>query len=141
MPARGGAPGRAEELADGRENLLFAQRLLGAPCLEAAATRWSGSASAMRTTCRWLTSRPASGGAWPSPGCWFADRPLWLLDEPSAALDTASQAVLAELMDEHRAGGGLVIAAGISPSPGRRGRIAHRRRRLVPPRTVLEESA
>ena len=27
------------------------------------------------------------------------DRPLWLLDEPSAALDTASQAVLAELME------------------------------------------
>jgi heme exporter protein A len=39
------------------------------------------------------------------------DRPLWLLDEPSAALDTASQTVLAELMEGHRAGGGLVIAA------------------------------
>ncbi|GJD34849.1 heme ABC exporter ATP-binding protein CcmA [Methylobacterium aerolatum] len=38
-------------------------------------------------------------------------RPLWLLDEPTAALDVASQEVLARLMAEHRAGGGLVIAA------------------------------
>ncbi|MFC6788292.1 heme ABC exporter ATP-binding protein CcmA [Methylobacterium komagatae] len=38
-------------------------------------------------------------------------RPLWLLDEPTAALDVASQDVLAALMAEHRATGGLVIAA------------------------------
>lgn len=38
-------------------------------------------------------------------------RPLWLLDEPTAALDTASQTLLAELMAEHRAAGGLVVAA------------------------------
>ena len=43
------------------------------------------------------------------------DRPLWLLDEPTAALDTASQAVLAGLMAAHRAGGGLVIAATHQP--------------------------
>ena len=38
-------------------------------------------------------------------------RPLWLLDEPTAALDVASQAVLAGMMARHRATGGLVIAA------------------------------
>ncbi len=38
-------------------------------------------------------------------------RPLWLLDEPTAALDVASQAALAGLMREHLARGGLVIAA------------------------------
>lgn len=38
-------------------------------------------------------------------------RPLWLLDEPTAALDVASQGVLAALMGRHRAEGGLVIAA------------------------------
>ncbi|WP_232631201.1 heme ABC exporter ATP-binding protein CcmA [Methylobacterium sp. Leaf118] len=38
-------------------------------------------------------------------------RPLWLLDEPTAALDIASQGVLATLMGRHRAEGGLVIAA------------------------------
>jgi heme exporter protein A len=40
-----------------------------------------------------------------------ARRPLWLLDEPTAALDAASQARLAGLMADHRARGGLVIAA------------------------------
>ena len=38
-------------------------------------------------------------------------RPLWLLDEPTAALDLASQGVLAGLMGRHRTEGGLVIAA------------------------------
>ena len=38
-------------------------------------------------------------------------RPLWLLDEPTAALDVASQALLAGLMREHLREGGLVIAA------------------------------
>jgi heme exporter protein A len=40
-----------------------------------------------------------------------APRPLWLLDEPTTALDAASIAVLTETAAEHRAGGGLVIAA------------------------------
>ncbi|MGY2049929.1 heme ABC exporter ATP-binding protein CcmA [Methylobacterium sp. JK268] len=38
-------------------------------------------------------------------------RPLWLLDEPTAALDTASQSILATLMRAHLAEGGLVVAA------------------------------
>ncbi|GJE75954.1 heme ABC exporter ATP-binding protein CcmA [Methylorubrum suomiense] len=38
-------------------------------------------------------------------------RPLWLLDEPTAALDLASQDVLAAMMGRHRAEGGLVVAA------------------------------
>jgi heme exporter protein A len=38
-------------------------------------------------------------------------RPLWLLDEPTAALDTAAQAALAALMGQHLAGGGLILAA------------------------------
>ena len=38
-------------------------------------------------------------------------RPLWLLDEPTAALDLASQGVLAAMMGRHRAEGGLVVAA------------------------------
>ncbi len=35
--------------------------------------------------------------------------PLWLLDEPAVALDSASVAVLVELIDAHRAEGGTVI--------------------------------
>lgn len=38
-------------------------------------------------------------------------RPLWLLDEPTSALDTAGQAALAVFMREHRAEGGLIVAA------------------------------
>lgn len=37
--------------------------------------------------------------------------PLWLLDEPTAGLDTASAARLAAAMAAHRAAGGMVVAA------------------------------
>ncbi len=37
--------------------------------------------------------------------------PLWLLDEPTLGLDTASLELLAALMAAHRAGGGGVVAA------------------------------
>jgi heme exporter protein A len=35
--------------------------------------------------------------------------PLWLLDEPATALDSASTAALVELIGEHRASGGIAI--------------------------------
>jgi heme exporter protein A len=38
-------------------------------------------------------------------------RPIWLLDEPTAALDVAAQAMLADLMRAHLTGGGLIVAA------------------------------
>ena len=38
-------------------------------------------------------------------------RPVWLLDEPTAALDTEGRALVAQLVDAHRAQGGMVIAA------------------------------
>ena len=37
--------------------------------------------------------------------------PLWLLDEPTAGLDTASCDLLARAMAAHRAGGGMIVAA------------------------------
>ena len=40
-----------------------------------------------------------------------AHRPVWLLDEPTTALDAASQQVVADMMEEHLAKGGIVIAA------------------------------
>ncbi|WP_295559118.1 heme ABC exporter ATP-binding protein CcmA [uncultured Hyphomicrobium sp.] len=40
-----------------------------------------------------------------------AARPIWLLDEPTVSLDAASTELLAGLIQEHLAGGGLVIAA------------------------------
>jgi len=42
-------------------------------------------------------------------------RPVWLLDEPTAALDTDGHALVAALIDEHLAGGGLAIAATHDP--------------------------
>ncbi|MBV9560121.1 MAG: heme ABC exporter ATP-binding protein CcmA [Bradyrhizobium sp.] len=42
-------------------------------------------------------------------------RPLWLLDEPTAALDAAGQALFAGLMRDHLARGGLIIAATHGP--------------------------
>jgi len=42
-------------------------------------------------------------------------RPVWLLDEPTAALDAAGQELLAGLMREHLGRGGLIIAATHGP--------------------------
>ena len=44
-----------------------------------------------------------------------AARPLWLLDEPTTALDAAAQDLFAAAMGEHLAGGGLIVAATHAP--------------------------
>ena len=41
----------------------------------------------------------------------FSKRPLWLLDEPTTALDTAGQKLFAGLLDEHLGRGGCAIVA------------------------------
>ena len=43
------------------------------------------------------------------------ERPLWLLDEPTSALDAAAQTMLAGLMRNHLAGGGMILAATHGP--------------------------
>jgi len=43
--------------------------------------------------------------------------PLWLLDEPTLGLDTASIARFGVLLATHRAGGGIVVAATHVPLP------------------------
>jgi heme exporter protein A len=45
----------------------------------------------------------------------LAERPIWLLDEPTAALDHAAQQMLTGAVDAHLAGGGLVVAATHAP--------------------------
>jgi heme exporter protein A len=42
-------------------------------------------------------------------------RPVWLLDEPTAGLDAASQSRLSKLMRQHVAEGGIVVAATHQP--------------------------
>jgi heme exporter protein A len=44
-----------------------------------------------------------------------ARRPIWLLDEPTTALDVAAQAMLASLMAGHLTAGGLILAAAHGP--------------------------
>uniref|UniRef100_UPI00161CEF8B heme ABC exporter ATP-binding protein CcmA n=1 Tax=Muricoccus pecuniae TaxID=693023 RepID=UPI00161CEF8B len=47
----------------------------------------------------------------------LGDAPLWLLDEPTLGLDTASVARLGALLAAHRARGGIVLAATHLPLP------------------------
>jgi len=42
-------------------------------------------------------------------------RPVWLLDEPASALDSAGQDMLAAVMRGHLAGGGIIVAATHGP--------------------------
>ena len=42
-------------------------------------------------------------------------RPIWLLDEPTTALDREAQDTLAGLMRQHLAGGGMILAAAHGP--------------------------
>lgn len=41
----------------------------------------------------------------------IAPRPLWLLDEPAAALDASGHKLVSDLIEAHRAAGGIVVAA------------------------------
>ena len=44
-----------------------------------------------------------------------SQRPLWLLDEPFAALDTSGQQLVGQLMARHCGAGGIIIAATHEP--------------------------
>jgi len=46
---------------------------------------------------------------------WLCGRPLWLLDEPLAALDPAGKRVVADLIAAHCAAGGIAVAATHEP--------------------------
>ena len=44
-----------------------------------------------------------------------AHRPIWLLDEPTAALDAAADRMFADLVEQHLGRGGIVVAATHQP--------------------------
>ena len=46
-----------------------------------------------------------------------SERPVWLLDEPATALDTAAEATLGRLIAAHLARGGVAVAATHRPLP------------------------
>lgn len=54
-----------------------------------------------------------------------APRPVWLLDEPAAALDEAGKAVLNEMVASQRACGGVVVAAMHEPLGAPSPQIVH----------------
>ncbi|PZU86502.1 MAG: heme ABC exporter ATP-binding protein CcmA [Chelatococcus sp.] len=97
-----------------RENLAFAQAMLGEPASD------PGEALA----CVGLPHVAALPVGLLSAGqrrrvalarLLVSRRPFWLLDEPMAALDAASQAMLAGLMKTHLAQGGAILAATHGP--------------------------
>jgi len=45
----------------------------------------------------------------------LAERPIWLLDEPTVSLDRAAQGMLTAAVDAHVAAGGVVVAATHAP--------------------------
>jgi heme exporter protein A len=47
----------------------------------------------------------------------LSQRPVWLLDEPTTALDAAAEKTLGRLIEEHLSGGGIVLAATHRPLP------------------------
>ena len=47
----------------------------------------------------------------------IARRPVWLLDEPTTALDAAAEKTLGRLIADHLSGGGIVLAATHRPLP------------------------
>jgi heme exporter protein A len=96
-----------------RENLLFFARLWGGEVEAALAALELGPLAE-------LPARVLSAGQrrrLALARLALAPAPLWLLDEPTVGLDTASVERLGALLARHRAGGGMVIAATHLPLP------------------------
>jgi heme exporter protein A len=92
------------------ENLLFAARLLGRTALPPLdALDRVGLAHAAHLPVGYLSAGQRRRVA--LARLLVARRPIWLLDEPTAALDTTSQGTLAGMMEEHLKDGGMIIAA------------------------------
>ncbi len=95
-----------------REQLDFFARLYGrAP--DASALERVGLARQAELPCRYLSAGQRRRLA--LARLLVSERPLWLLDEPFAALDTAGQGLIAQLMARHCGHGGIIIAATHDP--------------------------
>jgi heme exporter protein A len=74
-------------------------------------------------------------------------RPLWLMDEPSAALDRDGAALLVRMLDAHLARGGAAIVATHLPVASAAGRVRELRldafapRRAAAPATLADDGA
>lgn len=93
-----------------RETLQFWQSLLGAPRMTAdAALERVNLAHAIDLPSGYLSAGQRRRLS--LARLLISHRPLWLLDEPSAALDRVSSELFEALVDEHLRSGGLVMAA------------------------------
>lgn len=102
------------------ENLLFWAQLLGLAAGEAAAAVAAALDAAGLARQRRLPGRYLSAGQkrrLALARLLVAPCDLWLLDEPTNALDTAAVSWLGELLAGHRARGGIVLLASHVPVP------------------------
>ena len=96
------------------ENLAFGRDLLGHPALSPrAALEAVGLAHAAPLPVAYLSAGQRRRVA--LARLLVAHRPLWLLDDPTAALDAGAQHIMLGLMAAHRSGGGLIVAATHNP--------------------------
>jgi heme exporter protein A len=96
------------------ENLGFSQAMLGSPSLSPkAALAALGLEHVLDLPCAYLSAGQRRRVA--LARLLVSRRPLWLLDEPTAALDNASRALLTKLLGDHLAAGGLLVAATHEP--------------------------
>ena len=95
------------------EQLEFYARLYGANAAAAPVLERVGLSRQQGFPCRYLSAgqKKRLGLA----RLILSGRPLWLLDEPFAALDSAGRALAADLMRMHCAQGGIVVAATHDP--------------------------
>lgn len=97
-----------------RDNLGFAQDLLGDPGLDpSAALERVGLPHVAALPVGYLSAGQRRRVA--LARLLVSRRPFWLLDEPMSALDVAAQAMLSGLMQEHCDQGGAILAATHGP--------------------------
>lgn len=94
------------------EQLSFFARLYGQPA-DAAVLEQVGLARQADLPCRYLSAGQRRRLA--LARLLSSRRPLWVLDEPFAALDAAGQSLVAQLMARHCGAGGIIIAATHDP--------------------------
>jgi heme exporter protein A len=96
------------------ENLVFSQQLLGSlASTPQDALVALGLAHVSKTPTAYLSAGQRKRVA--LARLLLSRRPLWLLDEPTAALDENSHALLADLMRGHLESGGMIVAATHGP--------------------------
>ena len=96
------------------ENLAFSGSLAGRPAASPAqALAMFGLAHALDLPCGYLSAGQRRRVALARLA--VSRRPLWLLDEPTTALDAASRQALVAVMQRHLDEGGLIVAATHAP--------------------------